>query len=260
MEPTRTSSPLATGPTWRVVADAGAVSGTPVPFAANRLVVVTPPGNPKHLTSFADLAAPGVRVAVCGDQGPCGPTTQLVRTADRRVQLHPANTEAYAKSRPERRDDRDRRRRRRLHDRRAGRRRQRHVVSASEDADAVTSWITVVKGTDQERGASASSSKRSPAPAASRFSRTTVSRPRRRTRRADSVPALKVRFRRRRHAVDVQPYLRTHPVALRSRGHCRAWYRPECARCQHSGEGRQPRHDPEICDVFPSIRMCTRPH
>jgi molybdate transport system substrate-binding protein len=134
------------------VADAGAVSGTPVPFAANRLVVVTPPGNPKHLTSFADLAAPGLRVSVCVTQGACGTTTRLVeqRTG---VQLHPERSEATPS----------------------------HVLqdvtngsadagvvfmtdalaagdevtsfALPEEADAVTSWIAVIKGTAQQRGA-----------------------------------------------------------------------------------------------------------
>jgi molybdate transport system substrate-binding protein len=133
-------------------ADAGAVSGTPVPFAANRLVVVTPAGNPRHLTAFADLAQPDLRVAVCVAQGACGSATQLVeqRTG---VQLHPERSEATPS----------------------------HVLqdvtngsadagvvfmtdalaagdnvssfSLPEDADAVTSWITVVKGTSQVRGA-----------------------------------------------------------------------------------------------------------
>jgi molybdate transport system substrate-binding protein len=135
-----------------LVADAGAATGTPVPFAANRLVVVTPPGNPKHLTSFADLSQPNVRVAVCGDQGPCGATTQLVQQRTG-VQLHPANTEASPNHV--------------LRDVTTGIADAGVVFTTDalaagdnvtsfplpEDADAITSWITVVKGTYQERGA-----------------------------------------------------------------------------------------------------------
>ena len=36
--------------------EAGLVSGEPVDFAANTLVIVTPPGNPRGIASFADLA------------------------------------------------------------------------------------------------------------------------------------------------------------------------------------------------------------
>jgi molybdate transport system substrate-binding protein len=133
-------------------ADSGAMAGTPVPFASNWLVGVTAPGNPKHLGSFADLAQPGLRISVCGTQGACGSTTQLVeqRTG---VQLHPQRTEPTPS----------------------------HVLSdvangsadagvvfttdalaagdnvstfpLPEDASVVTSWIGVVKGTTQERGA-----------------------------------------------------------------------------------------------------------
>ena len=36
----------------RIVSDAGATSGNPVPFATNRLVVATAPGNPKKLATI----------------------------------------------------------------------------------------------------------------------------------------------------------------------------------------------------------------
>ena len=39
--------------------DAGLVAGDPVNFATNTLTIVTPPGNPKGIASFADLAKPG---------------------------------------------------------------------------------------------------------------------------------------------------------------------------------------------------------
>jgi molybdate transport system substrate-binding protein len=134
-----------------VVADAGAVSGASVPFAANRLAVVTPAGNPRNLTSFADLAAPGLRVSVCVTQGACGSTTQLVQQRTG-IQLHPQATEATPSHV--------------LQDVTSGRA-DAGVVFMTDalgagdnvtsfplpDTDAVTSWIAVVKGTDQERGA-----------------------------------------------------------------------------------------------------------
>jgi len=45
--------------------DAGLVTGDPVNFASNTLTIVTPPGNPKGIASFADLAKPGTQVVVC---------------------------------------------------------------------------------------------------------------------------------------------------------------------------------------------------
>ena len=60
--------------------EAGLVSGTPVNFATNTLTIVTPPGNPAGITSFADLAKPGVAVVVCAPQVPCGAAAQKVET------------------------------------------------------------------------------------------------------------------------------------------------------------------------------------
>jgi len=57
---------------------ANLVSGTPVNFATNILTIVTPPGNPAGVTSFADLAKPGLNVVVCAPQVPCGAATATV--------------------------------------------------------------------------------------------------------------------------------------------------------------------------------------
>jgi len=62
------------------VAD-GLVQGSPVTFASNTLAIVVPPQNPAGITSFADLAEPGVEVVVCAPAVPCGKTTQAVETA-----------------------------------------------------------------------------------------------------------------------------------------------------------------------------------
>ncbi|MDH6676726.1 molybdate transport system substrate-binding protein [Rhodococcus sp. LBL1] len=58
--------------------DAGLTAGTPVNFASNTLTIVTPPGNPKNITSFADLAKPGTLVVVCAPQVPCGAATKKI--------------------------------------------------------------------------------------------------------------------------------------------------------------------------------------
>jgi molybdate transport system substrate-binding protein len=135
-----------------VVANAGAVSGVAVPFASNRLVVVTPAGNPRHLASFADLAKPGLRVTVCGVRGACGSATQMVedRTG---IQLHSESDDTTPTHV--------------LKDVTSGNA-DAGVVFMTDalasgdnvswfalpsDADAATSWITVIKGTDREQEA-----------------------------------------------------------------------------------------------------------
>ena len=56
----------------------GVIDGTPVTFASNTLTIVTPPGNPKGITGFADLAKTDIQVVVCAPQVPCGSATQKV--------------------------------------------------------------------------------------------------------------------------------------------------------------------------------------
>jgi molybdate transport system substrate-binding protein len=135
-----------------VATEAGVVSGRPVPFASNRLVVVTPAGNPRHLMSFADLAQPNLRVTVCGARGACGSATQQVESRTG-IQLHSVSDDTTPT--------------RVLKDVTSGNA-DAGVVFMTDaltagdnvswfalpgDADAVTSWITVLKGTDQDREA-----------------------------------------------------------------------------------------------------------
>ncbi|MFL0179115.1 MULTISPECIES: molybdate ABC transporter substrate-binding protein [unclassified Mycobacterium] len=63
------------------VAQAGLLDGAAVPFATNTLVIVTAPGNPHRVRSFADLAEPGLAVVVCQSPVPCGAATQKVEEA-----------------------------------------------------------------------------------------------------------------------------------------------------------------------------------
>ncbi|MFF8771010.1 molybdate ABC transporter substrate-binding protein [Kitasatospora sp. NPDC015120] len=58
--------------TMKTVADAGGAAGAPATFARNTLAIAVPKGNPKHLAALADLAAPGVKVALCAKEVPCG--------------------------------------------------------------------------------------------------------------------------------------------------------------------------------------------
>ncbi|RLP94374.1 molybdate ABC transporter substrate-binding protein [Micromonospora sp. CV4] len=54
------------------VTEAGNADGTPSIFARNQLVIAVPRDNPKGVTGLADLTRPGVKVALCAEQVPCG--------------------------------------------------------------------------------------------------------------------------------------------------------------------------------------------
>jgi molybdate transport system substrate-binding protein len=69
------------------------LSGNPVNFASNTLVIVTAPGNPKKVASFADLARPDLSVVVCAPQVPCGSATQKVEQATK-VTPNPVSEES----------------------------------------------------------------------------------------------------------------------------------------------------------------------
>src|SRR3984885_1590459 len=74
------------------VAKADLASSDPTNFASNTLVIVTAPGDPKQIRSFADLAKPDVRVAVCQGSAPCGSATQRIED-NTGVHLHPVSEE-----------------------------------------------------------------------------------------------------------------------------------------------------------------------
>jgi len=69
----------------------------PADFTSNKLEIATPPGNPAHVTSVADLAKPGVKVAVCDPAVPCGTVAQTV-FSNAKVTVKPAAQEADVKS------------------------------------------------------------------------------------------------------------------------------------------------------------------
>ncbi|WIM88983.1 molybdate ABC transporter substrate-binding protein [Candidatus Mycobacterium wuenschmannii] len=60
------------------VIKADLTSSEPVNFASNTLVIVTAPDDPKQVRSFADLARPDLRVAVCQASAPCGAGVQRI--------------------------------------------------------------------------------------------------------------------------------------------------------------------------------------
>ncbi|KZS61872.1 molybdate-binding protein [Mycobacterium kansasii] len=74
------------------VARAGLVAPDPANFASNTLVIVTAPGNPKRIGSFADLAEPGLGVVICQQPVPCGSATRRIEDATG-IQLRPISEE-----------------------------------------------------------------------------------------------------------------------------------------------------------------------
>jgi molybdate transport system substrate-binding protein len=74
------------------VSKAGLLAGNPTNFASNTLVIVTTPGNPKAIGSFADLARPGLNVVICQQPVPCGAATQSVEDSTG-VRVHPVSEE-----------------------------------------------------------------------------------------------------------------------------------------------------------------------
>lgn len=78
------------------VTEAGNADGTPSIFARNQLVIAVPRGNPEGVKGLADLGKPGVKVALCATQVPCG---AAARTAldSAGVTLTPATLEQDVK-------------------------------------------------------------------------------------------------------------------------------------------------------------------
>lgn len=74
------------------VTKAGLAAGKPVNFASNTLVIVTAPGNPKHVQSFADLNHAGLSVVLCQQPVPCGAATQRIEN-NTGVHLNPVSEE-----------------------------------------------------------------------------------------------------------------------------------------------------------------------
>ena len=72
--------------------DADLVAGEAVNFATNTLTIVTKPGNPKGITSFADLANADLAVVVCAPGVPCGSAAEKVE-ANTGVTLTPVSEE-----------------------------------------------------------------------------------------------------------------------------------------------------------------------
>ncbi|MCX4745389.1 molybdate ABC transporter substrate-binding protein [Kitasatospora sp. NBC_01287] len=83
--------------TMKTVTDAKDAAGTPTVFVRNTLEIAVPKGNPKNLTSLQALAAPGVKVALCAQQVPCGAAAVTALKAGN-VNLTPVTLEQDVKS------------------------------------------------------------------------------------------------------------------------------------------------------------------
>lgn len=83
--------------TMKVVTDAGNGAGTPVTFARNQLVIAVPKGNPDGVTGLADLTGPGVKVALCAEQVPCGAAARTALDASG-LKLTPVTLEQDVKA------------------------------------------------------------------------------------------------------------------------------------------------------------------
>lgn len=78
------------------VVDAGDADDTPATFARNQLVIAVPKGNPKGIRALADLTRPGLKVALCAEQVPCGAAAVKALTAAR-AKLTPVTLEQDVK-------------------------------------------------------------------------------------------------------------------------------------------------------------------
>ncbi|MCR2808713.1 MULTISPECIES: molybdate ABC transporter substrate-binding protein [unclassified Microbacterium] len=79
--------------TMAKIADADLVAGEPVAFATNVVQIAVPAPNPAGIATFADLAAPGVKLVVCAPEVPCGAAAARV-AAIAGVPLTPVSEES----------------------------------------------------------------------------------------------------------------------------------------------------------------------
>jgi len=78
--------------TMQTVQQAGDTTGTPTVFVKNTLEIATAPGNPKNITTLADLTKPGIKVALCAKTVPCG-SAAVKALAAAKVSLTPVTYE-----------------------------------------------------------------------------------------------------------------------------------------------------------------------
>jgi len=69
----------------------------PAVFARNQLVIAVPKGNPENIHALADLSRPGLKLALCAEQVPCGAAAKEALAAGH-VTVHPATLEQDVKA------------------------------------------------------------------------------------------------------------------------------------------------------------------
>ena len=75
----------------------GLTAGSPSIFARNKLQIVVPSGNPKHVTGLADLSRAGLVVVLCAPAVPCGHyAAEALKKAN--VTVTPASQETDVKA------------------------------------------------------------------------------------------------------------------------------------------------------------------
>jgi molybdate transport system substrate-binding protein len=81
----------------KTVTDAGDNNGTPAVFVKNQLVIAVPKGDPKGIRTLSDLTRPGLKVALCAKEVPCGAAAHTALAASG-VKLTPVTEERDVKS------------------------------------------------------------------------------------------------------------------------------------------------------------------
>ena len=76
---------------------AAKAADAPTVFAKNVMEIAVPPANPAKITTLADLAKPGVKVALCAETVPCGSTARKVFT-NAKITVKPVTNEVDVKA------------------------------------------------------------------------------------------------------------------------------------------------------------------
>jgi len=76
---------------------AAKAAASPTTFAENQMQIAVPPANPAKIAALADLAKPGVKVALCAAEVPCGAVARKVFAAAK-LTVTPVTNEADVKA------------------------------------------------------------------------------------------------------------------------------------------------------------------
>lgn len=79
------------------VPEEAAADPTAMVFAVNALEIAVPPDNPAAVTSVSDLDRPGVRLALCQPEAPCGAAAEVVARRNG-LDWHPVTLESNVKA------------------------------------------------------------------------------------------------------------------------------------------------------------------